>query len=247
METSQVHFRLDLLLQLIDTTTGRAVTEQNFRCFVNGEPFRPIPRGNGNFVFLNTGREDKTLTLYVYGYETCQLEIHYDILDKVMPLQQAFLIPLEQTLKGGALCSLTGILFGLKEIEAVSLTQSFFSIHTFDARKCLMKVFASQGRLAMEHTYYGLFCADRSRYERFAVSEEIFPDTVRLKEPLKEPFSVNAAISRVVFGTVSSDGQYLLRVRDDTQSLIYLVRYCVDGEERFQTIDFHNCRENELK
>lgn len=185
--------------------------------------------------------------LYVYGYEPCQLEVHYDMLDAVMPLQQAFLIPLQQTLKGWAVCSLTGTLSGLEEIEAVSLTQSFFSIHTFDARKCLMKVFASQGRLAMEHVYYGLFCADRSRYERFAVAEEIFPDTVRLKEPLKEPFSVNAAISRVVFGTVSPDGHYLLRVRDDARLLNYLVRYRVNGEERFQTVDFHNCKENELK
>lgn len=247
MENAGIHFRLDLVLQLVDTTTGRAVTEQNVQYLADDETLKPIPRGNGTFVFINTGRRDRILTLKVAGYEPCQVEICYDMLDEAVPLKQVFLIPSENPPKGEALCSLTGQLSGLEELEAVSLSQSFFTISEFDERKRLMKLFVSQGRLIMENVHYGLLSQDRRRYEHFEVEEELPPNTVRIKKALEEPFSVNASISRVVFGTVSPDGSYLLRVRDSAKLLIWLVRYRVNGEYRFQTVDFHNCAENELK
>lgn len=99
----------------------------------------------------------------------------------------------------------------------------------------------------MENVHYGLISDDRSHYEHFEVAEEVPPNMVRLKSPLTETFTVNSPIARVVFGNVSPDGSYLLRVRDDAQTLEYLVRYRVNGEDRFQVVDFHQCRENELQ
>lgn len=247
METTGIHFKLDLILQLVDTTTGRTVTEQNVRYFEEDESIKPIPRGNGTFVFINTGRKDRTLTLEVAGYETCQVRICYDALDEAVPLKQVFLIPSENTPKGERLCSLTGKLSGLEELEAISLSQSFVTISEFDERKRLMKLFVSQGRLMMENVHYGLISADRKSYEHFEVEEELPPNQVRLKKKLEEQFSVNAPISRVIFGSVSPDGSYLLRVRDNARVLVCLVRYRVNGEYLYQTVDFHNCAENELK
>lgn len=247
MEAATIHHRLDLVLQLVDTTTGNAVEDQDVRFFTDGKQCWPIPRGGGNFVFINTGRRDLTLTLKVFGYEDAVVDVRYEKLDEVVPLMQVFLIPSERLAKGESLCSLIGKLQGLEEIEAVSLKQFHFCLSEFDERKCLMKLFLAKGRLSMENVHYGLIGNDRKHYEHFVVTEELPPNMVRLKEPLQETFSVNSPISRVVFGNVSQDGRYLLRVRDDAEMLNYLVRYQVNGETRFQTVDFHQCIENELQ
>ena len=247
MEASTIHHRLDLVLQLIDTTTGTPVEEQDVRFFTEGRQCWPIPRGGGNFVFINTGRSDSTLTLKVFGYEDAVVNVQYEKLDQVVPLLQVFLIPSENLAKGERLCSLTGRLQGLEEIEAVSLAQSNICFSDFNERKCLMKLFLAKGRLSMEYVHYGLIGSDRQHYEHFVVAEEVPPDTVKLKEPLAETFPINSQISRVIYGNVSPDGSYLLRVRDNAELLTYLVRYCVNGEIRFQIVDFHNCVYNELQ
>ena len=247
MEASTIHHRLDLVLQLVDTTTGSSVEEQDVRFFTEGRQCWPIPRGGGNFVFINTGRSDSTLTLKVFGYEDAVVNVQYEKLDQVVPLLQVFLIPSEKLAKGERLCSLTGTLQGLEEIEAVSLAQSNICFNEYNERKGLVKLFLAKGRLSMEHVHYGLISIDRTHYEHFAVAEEIPPDLIKLREPLTETFPVNSPISRVIFGNVSPDGSYLLRVRDNAEQLIYLVRYRVNGEIRFQTVDFHHCVDNELQ
>lgn len=246
-EASTIHHRLDLVIQLVDTTTGAAVEEQDVRFFIEGKQCWPIPRGGGNFVFINTGRGDNTLTLKVYGYEDAVIDVQYEKLDKVVPLKQVFLIPSEKLAKGERLCSLTGTLQGLEKIEAVSLSQSNLCYSEFNEKKCMLKLFLARGRLSMENVHYGLISEDRAHYEHFEVVEEVPPNMVKLKEPLKETFTVNSPIARVVFGNVSPDGSYLLRVRDDALVVEYLVRYRVNGEDRFQVVDFHQCMENELR
>lgn len=247
MEASTIHHRLDLVLQLVDTTTGATTDERDVQFYIDGRQCWPIPRGGGNFVFINTGRRDSTLTMKVYGYEDVTVNVQYDKLDTVVPLKQVFLIPSEKLAKGDRLRSLTGNLQGLEEIEAVSLSQSNLCYSEFNEKKCMLKLFLARGRLSMENVHYGLISDDRSHYEHFEVAEEVPPNMVRLKSPLTETFTVNSPIARVVFGNVSPDGSYLLRVRDDAQTLEYLVRYRVNGEDRFQVVDFHQCRENELQ
>ena len=51
---------------------------------------------------------------------------------------------------------------------------------------------------------------------------------------------------RIIFGRVSEDGEYVLKVRDSGGNLTYLVRYEVGDEVRFQEIDF-NSEEKKLK
>ena len=61
-----------------------------------------------------------------------------------------------------------------------------------------------------------------------------------MKDPLQEEFAVNAPICRRLFGRVSGDGSFLLRVRDDGKRQTYLVKYVVNGETRYKSVDFHN-------
>ena len=61
MDASVISFQLDLLVRLIDTTTGAELEEQNVRFYRDEKQVRPVPRGSGNYVFMNCGREDGTL------------------------------------------------------------------------------------------------------------------------------------------------------------------------------------------
>ena len=103
-----------------------------------------------------------------------------------------------------------------------------------------MKLFGMH-RLGMDGIHYGLIHPDRQDYEPFAVQKEIAKDAVKIEQPLKEPFSVNAPISRIILGSVTSAGDYCIRVRDDREHLLHLVRYVVDEEARFRLVDFRHC------
>ena len=116
---SVIRAKLDLLIRLVDTTTGAAVDERNVGFMRNGEPVRPDGRGNGIYLMINTGREDFLMQVKVYGYEDMSLKISYAELDARLPEVTVFLIPSEDTLRGGGVLSFSGILPFLEAIEAV--------------------------------------------------------------------------------------------------------------------------------
>lgn len=239
METSRIRFRLDLLIRLLDTTTGAVVQERNVRFFKQNEVVYPLARGGGNYVFLNSPREDCELEVRVYGYDPSRIQIQYDKLDAQMPIQEVFLIPSENTSRGQPVHTFSGILPGMVSIQAVNVYVTCCCISSFEERKRIMKLFGTHG-LGMDGIHYGLIHLDRQSYEPFTIVKEITKDAVKIEHPLKEPFSVNAPISRIVFGRVTPQGEYCIRVRDDGERLIYLVRYVVGEEERFQMVDFRH-------
>ena len=78
MDASVIRCKLDLLVRLIDTTTGAEIEERNVQFFRDHKPVQPVPRGNGNYVFLNCGREDGSLDIKVWGFDPCQVSVEYD-------------------------------------------------------------------------------------------------------------------------------------------------------------------------
>ena len=92
----------------------------------------------------------------------------------------------------------------------------------------------------MDGIHYGLIHPDRQDFEPFAVQKEISGDAVKIDHPLKEPFSVNAPISRIIFGSVTQEGDYCIRVRDDREQLLHLIRYVVEDEVKFRMVDFRH-------
>lgn len=245
MDASVIHYRLDLLIRLIDTTTGFEVEERNVRFWHEGREVHPVPRGSGNYVFLNSGREDGSLEVRVFGYDSCRVDIRYDALDSQLPIKEVFLIPSENTGKGMPVITFSGRLPGITAIEAVNLGSPCCCISEFDERKRIMKLFKTH-RAGMEDIFYGLVHPDRKDYEPFEVVKGISESSVKIKEPLKEPFSVNSPIARIIFGRVTPEGDYCIRVRDDAERLLYLVRYVAEGNVKFQITDFHNLGEAKL-
>ena len=239
MDASVIRCRLDLLVRLIDTTTGAAVEERNVRFFKDGREVRPVPRGNGNYVFLNCGREDGLLEVRAYGYDLCQKPVSYETLDSQLPIQEMFLIPSENMEKGQPVITFSGNLPGLETIQAVNLGSTRCCISGFDERKRIMKLFKTH-RSGMDDLYYGLIHMDRQDYEPFTVVKEISENSVKISQPLKKPFSVNSPIARIIFGRVTPEGDYCIRVRDDSERLLYLIRYVEKGNEKFKIADFRH-------
>ncbi len=239
MYPSVIHYKLDLLVRLIDTTTGMTVEERNVMFWRDGKAVRPVPRGSGNYVFLNCGREDCTLDIRVYGYDPCQASIRYETLDCKMPMREVFLIPSEDTGRGQPVITFSGRLSGMEAIQAVSLDAPCCTISEFNEKKRIMKLFTTH-RSGMEDIYYGLIHPDRQDYEPFEVVRQTEDDSVEISRPLKEPFSVNHPIARVIFGRAAPDGSYCIRVRDNSDRLTYLIRYVAAGEVKFKTVDFHH-------
>ncbi len=247
MEASVIRYSLDLLIRLVDTTTGSSIESRDVLFYENGERLLPMPKGGGAFIFTNVGREDRTLIIRVYGYEDCELPIRYDELDQVMPTKEAFLVPTGEVRTGESVLRLTGTLKGITAIEAVCISRTGWCISEFDERKRIMKLFRSQNRFSTENIYYGLINTEKGSFESFEIVKQISEDSVKISKPLEEEFSVNSPISRIVFGQTYPDGRYVLAVRDDATDLTYLVRYRVKDVVKFQTVDFHQDLENLLK
>ena len=245
MAASVIHHRLDLAIRLIDTTNGYEVEERDARFWKNKEEVRPIPRGSGNYIFLNGEREDCELEVKVYGYDKSAVSIRYEELDKQIPMKEVYLIPSENTKKGQPVITFSGKLPGLESIQAVNLRSTGLSINSFDERKRIMTLFKAH-RMNLDDIYYGLIHRDSKTFEPFVVMEELSEASVKVREPLQEPFTNNSPISRIIFGHVGEEGDYCIRVRDDSEHLQYAVRYVVDGEVRFKELDFHHLDGNVL-
>lgn len=242
MDASVISYRLSLLLRMIDTTNGAEIEERNVRILRDGQVMHPISKGNGIYVFLNMEREDCDLDIQIFGYDACHVSIRYENLDSQMPIKEVFLIPSENTRKGQPVITFSGNLPGMESIQAVKLGTTSCCISEFDERRRIIKLFRAY-RSGMNDIYYGLIHPGRQTYEPFTIEKTISDTSVKISQPLKMPFSVNSPISRIIFGRVTEKGGYCLRVRDDTESLMYLVRYVTAGEERFKTVDFRHLEE----
>jgi len=245
VDASVICFKLDLLVRLIDTTTGAELEERNVRFYKGKKQVRPIPRGSGNYVFMNCGREDGELEIMVHGYEPCQVTVEYKKLDRQLPVKEVFLIPSESTAGLQPIITFSGQLPGLESVQAVNLGSTCCCISEFDERKRTMKLFKTH-RSGMDDIYYGLIHLDKQTYEPFVVEKELSESAIKISQPLEEPFLVNSPIARIIFGKTTPEGEYCIRVRDDAARLIHLVRYVVKGNVKFKVVDFHKLEEAKL-
>jgi len=231
---------LDLLIRLQDTTTGLSVDERNVLFTLGGKEIRPTSRGFGNFILVNYGRENGLMQVNVYGYEPFSVYVDYEALDEVLPTVDIFLIPSENDASESDMLSLTGKLKGISALECIHPGRPLSGVREFEPKKRIMTIYAPNRRMNMVHSFYGLFHSEEDTYENIEITEQIESNKVRLRKPLEEEFTVNAPICRRIFGRVDEDGNYLLRVRDDGKRQVYLVKYIVDGETRYKSVNFHD-------
>lgn len=66
MEAS-ISYSVDLIIRLIDTTTGYAVTERQVIFTEDGNPVAFLGKENGVYVGMNMGKTDRELRVKVKG------------------------------------------------------------------------------------------------------------------------------------------------------------------------------------
>lgn len=230
-----IRYRLDLALRLLDSVSGRSITENAVQ-FSSESPGRdPIPKGGGLYLFLNMERVDFDLEVRVYGYEPKTVRITYPEQEEQLPIREIYLIPLDHPVREDLL-TLRGNLPGIEAIEAVSLMDASCCIKEFDARKRIMTVL-NQRNMNFRHVHYGLIDQKRTAFEHFEIEKEISKQEFRCKNKLEREFQINQPITRVIFGQVSRQGDYVLKVAQEEYAQ-YLVRFVVNGKEFFQKVDF---------
>ncbi len=231
-----IQHKLDLALRLVNTVTGRVVDERNPQFITGLAGVKAIPKQGGMYLFLNVGSDDFEMDIHVYGYEPQKIQIRLSEFQGIMPIHEVYLLPLETPIKEEVL-TLRGTLSGIEEMEAVSLSDTNCCIKEFDARKRIMSVL-NQRNVRFHHTHYGLINREKTEYEHFEVEKEISPQEIKCKKSLEKEFYINQPIVRVIFGQINDQEEYLLRVVND-ENAKYLVRYVVNGQTFYQTVDFH--------
>ena len=229
-----IRCRLDLLIRLTDTTTGRAVSSQSVNFWKNGKLMLTRLKGDGNYIFIDIGRENFIMKLAVPGYDPQEFEVNYETLDAKMPYIDIFLIPSENN---ESVLTLSGKMRGLTAVEAVQLGKPVCSINEFIPKESRITLLMPNRQMNMEGNHYGILHGEKD-YEHFVVSEQLNPISVKLKEQLNEEFAVGSPIARVIFGRVEGKGDFTLRVRDTAETLRYLVKFTTADKVKYRVYCF---------
>ncbi len=243
---AEIRHRLDLAMRLVDSVSGRAIEERDVRFYSRSFEAMPLRKGGGIFLFLNTGREAHEIEVNVYGYEPRKFMLDYPEPEERLPIREVYLLPLDNPARDDVL-TLRGRLPGIKAIEAVSLKEAECYIKAFDARKRSMVVL-NQRSSRFHHIHYGLISREGTAYEHFEVEEELSLYEIKCRKALEREFQANQPVARVIFGQVTGQGEYVLKVPNGANAL-YLVRFEAEGKEYYQKVDFHaegnllECRE----
>lgn len=237
MADAEIHYQLDLIVRLLDTTTGKRI-EQRQVIFKNEDQVLAfLRRDTGLYILLNRGRNDMTLDIQVVGYLPARVNVCYDELPKNFPEVEVAMIPEALTSGFVDMLTLEGICEGLESIEAVSLKNPYGAVDTYQERKQTLKLYYTK---PLEEASYAVIHEQDQEFERFRIRKRVDKLSVKLAEPLKTACKPEEKIARIVYGRVDQDGRYLLRIQEDGGGTEYLVRYVVNGKESFKRISLEN-------
>lgn len=226
-----IHHRLDLILRLVDSATGRPVNEKGCIFKKDGTPFRMIEKGGGVYFLINMERERFELTVEVYGYEVRTMTVDYEELNERLPEVVVYLLPKQNAI------SFEGTLKGITSLCAVNEASNNCFVNGYDAKKNVVTLF-NPHKLRMQYLHYGIIHAEQGVFEKIDLDTEDGLDTIKPMAPLQMEFRVNDPIERLVPGETFEDGRFRIKVADDASTINYLIRYEVDGETYFKHVDF---------
>ena len=243
MAESWIEYKLDLIVRLVDTTTGELISERQVLFLEEGNVLLLLERGTGTYILLNHGRKDTKIEVRVTGYEPETAEICYEQLNKNFPTFTFYLMPMARASGFVDVLSLEGTLPGIEAVEAADLNRPLALISGYVARQQTIGLIAGK---AMEEEAYAMVHPGTGRFETFRIAKR--PDKLHLKvaKPLMEECAAEEPIARIIRGKVYPGGKYLLRIRAQGGTADYLIRYVVNGETRFRKIDFYSSEERRL-
>lgn len=234
MADAEIHYKLDLVVRLVDTTTGKRVLQRQvvFRCMGQMLPF--LYRDDGVYVLLNHGRNDMLLEIEAADYLPIKLEIHYAELAENFPEIEAPLIPQISPKGFVEMLTFEGRCPGLSSISAVSLKGAYGAAAGYQEKKQILKLFYGK---PLEENSYAVIHEQEREFEEFQIKKRLDRLSVKLAAPLQTVCRPETKIVRIVRGMVEPDGRYLLRVLEDGGKAAYLVRYVVNGKASFKYVE----------
>ena len=233
MADAEIHYRLDLIVRLVDTTTGKRIAQKQviFKC--GDQVLALLRRDAGLYVLLNRGRSDMTLEIQAAGYLPAKLEIRYEELSKNFPEVEAAMIPEVFTNGFVDMLTLEGACDGLESIEAVSLKNPYGAVDGYQERKQTLKLYYTK---PLEEASYAVIHEQEQEFEKFRIKKRVDKLSVKLVSPLEKACRPEEKIARIVYGRVDPDGRYLLRLQENDGGTEYLIRYVVNGKASFKRI-----------
>lgn len=229
-------YRLALIVRLVDTTTGMAISGRQILFTGDGQALALQRRADGLYVLLNHDRINMKLQIEANGYEPAHIEVDYELLSPQFPELEIPLIPLQKAQGFEDFYTLTGVKPGLTAVMAVRMEHPVAVVGSYVERRQMLKMFSA--RVRMDEHAYALMHQDELRFEEILVAKR--PDRLSMKliRPLSDGCKPQDTLQRIVRGRVESGGAYLLRVRDLGGSNVYLVRYEGEDGVSYEQIDF---------
>ena len=200
-------------------------------------------KGDGNWVFIGLGKEDFLMHIKAKGYDETDISICYGTLDPRLPVLDVFLMPSEKNRAGGSVLEIYGTLPKLEHIEAINLNRPICGFSSFAEKrgKNILNLLplTTGGRINLECMKYALLSETKERYEVFEVLSTETQTSVTIRSPVDSGHKVNEKIYRIIYGRAGPQGEFRLKVREDSDTLQYLIHFRADGVDYFRPLDFH--------
>lgn len=233
MADASITYRLDLVVRLLDTTTGQPAAQRQVAFLTDGRVINLQERDTGLYILLNHGRNDMRFTVQAKGYLETSVDICYADLSERYPEVEIPLIPEKKPYGWQEFVTIEGVMPGITSLAAVPLQNSSAKAASYLEKKQILKFFIAK---SMEEKSYALVHMDRMEFEEFRIAKRINGLSVKLAAPLNESCRPEEPVARIVRGITEPSGKYLLRIREGTSGMEYLVRYTVDGKTVFKKI-----------
>ena len=245
MAEGSISFKLDLLVLLLDTTTGLPINQKEVMFQSRNQILTMLQRSEGTYILLNHGRIDMELEISVKGYMPKKVSVRYEELSAAYPTIEASLIPVVNEYGYHDMCTIEGYMPGITDISAISLEEIDARLGAYNTKKRTLRLFSTK---RLDENCYAILHKEDMEFEEFSIVKKAEKGLLLyLKEPLLKECRPEEGIVRIVRGEVDSNGRYLLRVRKDGKGTKYLVRYTVQGVSKYQSVVFDGERERRLE
>lgn len=236
MAEISISYKLDLVIQLLDTTTGQTVGERQVLFYRDGQLLPMHLTSDGLYILMNHGRHDMKLLAKVKGYEPAEIFVCYDTLDSRYPIVEVPLIPIIRPYGYTDLCELSGTMEGIEELAAVSFNNVLAKVCAYNAKKNTLRLFSSS---RLDEGAYAVLHEENMEYEEFRIIKKAERGLLLyLGEPMQSECIPEEGVARIVRGKVDVNGRYLLRVRKDGEGTRYLIRIKVNGDIQYKVHSF---------
>lgn len=245
MAEGNVRYKLDLIVNLLDTTTGIPISQKEVMFRSDGQIVSMLNREEGTYILLNHGRMDMELEISVKGYHILTVPVRYERLSELFPTIEAPMIPVIMPYGYSDMCSLEGNMPGITDLAAISLSRIDALLGAYNAKKNTLRLFESR---ELDENDYAVLHKEDMEFEEFRIVKKTEKGMLlQLKEPLLKECKPEEGIARIVRGKTEANGRYLLRVRMDGKGTKYLVRYTVNGVTKFKKFAFGEQTEGRLE